>query len=280
LVWFGVAASGYAICAATTLLALEAHVLSPPGDIGWLFGAVGEAIRAGHSPYGFPGPAGSPFFYAPPWALFFGAFTLVPEGVRFTILLLADIAALRYMARSWLGIGFLLCNPIVPFEVAGGTLNLLMAAAIVAGVRGSVALPVVFGLAKISPALALRPSAWRRAAAIALLIAAVTLPWAWLWPAWVVQLWTALGTSFGPMVPVPLAPRLLLAAALLATRRPVAIATAAVVATPAFYWGSLVLLVAPVAIGLDWWDERRSRRERLSLPEAPEAMAVASSSPD
>jgi hypothetical protein len=65
-----------------------------------------------------------------------------------------------------------------------------------------------------------------------------------------------------PQVPISLLIRLPVGLVLVATKTRLRRVTGAAIATPAFDWGSLVLLLAPMAIGLDLWDERQSRRER------------------
>ena len=59
----------------------------------------------------------------------------------------------------------------------------------------------------------------------------------------------------GPVVPIPLPIRAGIALALLALRRSWSRALAAVVATPAFYVASLVLLIAPLCVWLRRWDQ-------------------------
>ena len=58
------------------------------------------------------------------------------------------------------------------------------------------------------------------------------------------------GSDVGPQVPVPFVVRLAVALPLLVARRPWAVALAATLALPAFYWESLVVLVAPLCLFL------------------------------
>ncbi len=240
------------------------------GDIPTIFQPVGDAFRSGQPVYAWKG---LPFFYAPPLVIVIAAISWLPTPVLFTGTLLADIVALRYMARGWLRVGYLLWYVVLPFEFAAGQINIVMAAVLVAAVRGGrTALPALFSLAKISPVLAVNPAKWRPFLAWTLLFVALTLPWWWLWPQWLEQLLRGWQSPVGPQIPIPFLVRLPVGLLLVATRTRLGRVTGAVIATPAFYWGSLVLLLAPVAIGFDLWDERQSRRAQLSAREAQVVM--------
>ena len=222
-----------------------------------MYAAVGRAFWTGGDVYGL-GVASQPFLYSPPWAALFGLF---PSATAIHVAVIAgNLIALRYVAGSWLAVGYLAYFPIVPWELAWGNINIMMAAAIVAGVRGRGALPMAFGLAKWSPWLALSPKAWRGAAAVLGLALVVTLPRLDTWPAWIARLLWMNDHPLGPLVPVPLAIRAGLAVALLAMRRPWSRALAAVVATPAFYVASFVLMIAPICV----WLRRLDRPSAMS----------------
>lgn len=236
------------------------------GDIPTIFQPVGDAFRSGQPVYAWKD---LPFFYAPPLVIVFAALSWLPTPVLFTSILFADVVALRYMAGGWLRVGYLLWYVVLPFEFAAGQLNIIIAAVLVAAVRGSrTALPALFALAKISPALAVNPARWRPFLAWTLLLIALTLPWWWLWAQWLEQLLRGWQTPVGPQIPIPFLVRLPVGLLLVATRTRLGRVTGAVIATPAFYWGSLVLFLAPMAIGFDLWDERQVRRARLSTGEA------------
>jgi hypothetical protein len=217
-----------------------------------MYAAVGRAFWTGADVYGL-GVASQPFLYSPPWAALFGLF---PSAAAIYLAILAgNLAALRYLAGSWLAVGYFAWFPIVPWELAWGNINIMMAAAIVAGVRGGGALPMVFGLAKWSPLLSLSPKAWRGAVVVLGLALVITLPRLDAWPAWMARLLWMTDHPLGPLVPVPLAIRVALALGLVALRRPWSRALAAVVATPAFYVASFVLLLAPICVWLRPWDQ-------------------------
>jgi hypothetical protein len=236
-------------------------LLDPSGsDVGRVFVAAGEAFRAGRPVYTF---GGEPFFYAPPVVLALALFSLLPYPVCFWMVVSANFAALRYLAGSWRGVGYTFwIVPFVPFLPWAGTLDLPMAAVIVLAIRrGYVALPVFFGLMKFSPLLAIDPGRWRRTALVIALGCLVTLPFLWLWEEWFAQLGRAATEPVGPLIPIPFALRLSVGLLFVATRRPVFRAAGAAIATPAFYWHSLVLLLAPLA--LFWQTAKATRGLRL-----------------
>ena len=226
-----------------------------------MYAAVGRAFWNGGDVYSL-GVASQPFLYAPPWAAVFGLF---PSALAIHLAIIAgSLIALRYIAGSWLAVGFFAWFPLVPWELAWGNVNIMMAAAIVAGVRGRGALPMAFGLAKWSPYLAMSPKAWRGAAAVLGIALVVTLPRLDTWPAWMARLLWMNDHPLGPLVPVPLAIRACIALALLAWRRPWSRALAAVIATPAFYVASFVLLIAPISVWLRPWDHPSQIRRRAT----------------
>lgn len=235
---------GYAFAA--LLLAVAAPILGWTGDVGRLWDPVGDAFRAGQPVYVARDYA--PFLYAPPWAVVFGLTSLLPVGLQVALVWALNIAGLRYMAGSWQRVGYVLWFPLVAFSLLGATFNLAMAAVIVAAVRGSTAFPVLFAFAKASPILAVDPRKWRGVLVSAVVLVAITLPWLSLWPQWIAQL---VGNHADVIaIGVPLAVRLPIAVALLLLRRPWARALAAVVAIPAFYPESFVVLLAPLCVWL------------------------------
>lgn len=258
LLTFSIAAGG------VIWFALQAIVLAdkwtiPGGDIRDVFLAAGQAVRDGISPYYLPdNPA--PFFYAPPIAVIFAVISFIPPTVVYVLVVGAEVAALRYMAGNWRRFCYFLWFPVLPFELLGGAINLVVAAAIVAAVRGQAWLAVVGALTKISPILAADPRQWRRYVLPLLVAVVITLPWLWLWGAWANALFTALtGPPLGPLVPVSFALRLPIGLILIATRRPWSRALGAAIATPAFYYVSVVLLIAPVAVWLNRNDGKEMR---------------------
>jgi hypothetical protein len=190
--------------------------------------------------------------YAPPWAVLYAPLSLLPLDVVVAAQFVAQIAALRYVMGSWRAAGLVAWLPIVPRELVTGNVDLLMAAAIYAGVRGvrlSGAAVAVFAVAKFSPVLALArsPREWRPFAVTMAVLVAITLPWAFLWPQWVGIM---LASTAAPLESVPLLPRIPVVLALLAVRRPWSVAAAAALATPAFYFHSGVLLLPAFRLAL------------------------------
>lgn len=212
----------------------------------YLWHEVGADVWAGVSPYAVHGPGG--FFYAPPWAAAFAFLVWVPVPALVGLIFAAEVASLVYLAGSWRRAGYLCWLPMVPLELVGSQWNLVMAAAILAAVRGSPSLAVAVAAAKLSPALSVRPS--RRVAAVALGLVAITVPWLWLWSLWIEQLTATVGVDIAPgaVVPIPWVPRLVVAGVLFAVQRPWSRVLAAIVATPVLYWVSTVLLLALIRV--------------------------------
>jgi hypothetical protein len=144
--------------------------------------------------------------------------------------------------------------PVTVMLVLAGNIDLLIAAAIVLTARGHAG-PLAFtGLAKIAPFLGVPPSGWREAAVVLGVAVLVTLPWLFLWPDWIEYLLRQPASTSVHLGP-PWYLRLPFALALLLVRRPWAPALAVVVAMPAFWLGTLVILIAPIRL---WLDGRRS----------------------
>ena len=95
------------------------------------------------------------FLYAPPWAILWAPISLLPIDLVVAGLLILQVLALRYIVGSWLAVGLVAWIPFVPRELATGNVDFLMAAAILAGIRGSGWPVSLFALAKFSPALVL-----------------------------------------------------------------------------------------------------------------------------
>ena len=100
---FALSVGGYVF--AGLMVALALPIVGWEGDVGRLFDPVGDAFRAGEPIYltGVP----TPFFYAPPWALGFGLVSWLPVSVQVALVWAVNLAALRYMAGSWLRLGWL-----------------------------------------------------------------------------------------------------------------------------------------------------------------------------
>ena len=254
LLAFALSAGGYAFFAVITIVGIgTGQIAIPGGDIVITFDPAGDALRAGMDPYAIP-PFERSLFFAPPWAVIYAALSWLPPSVLHIITIGAGVGSLRYLARSWLGVGFALWLPVIPFELASGNINLIIAATIVAAFRNRAEWLALGTYAKFSPILALRPMMARRfliGMAIGVLI---TLPWPWLWAAWIshdIQAVAELGRVHGPQIPIPSIVRFAAAGVLVALRRPWTSAAAAAIAVPFFYWVSLVLLLAPIAVYLD-----------------------------
>lgn len=258
-----------AFTAIQLVVGYQIHQFVLPGGEVLVYAAAGDALRAGADVYaGVPGT--ETFYYAPTWALFFAAFSWLGPVALQVVMWMVDALCLRYLAGSWLRVGYMGWMPLMAFELASGQVNLVLAVGIVAGLRGASALTVPATLAKLSPVLAVRqPRPFLIGLAVALL---VTLPWLGTWWTWTVKLAGASTLHVGNPIPIPLWVRLVAAAVLLVVgsvgvrrpwptirravmqpEHPWAIALAAAIAIPAFHWASLVVLIAPIVV---WADSR------------------------
>lgn len=214
------------------------------------FWLAGVRLREGQPVYGDTG-AYLAMWYSPPWVVIMGGLSLLPFTVFEIGLLAGQLLALRFLAGSWVDFGLLCWLPFVPRELATGNMDLLIAAALLVACRAGPSWPAsLFAFAKFSPALSLAaPRArWREAAVAAAVLVALTLPWLSLWPAWIGSMMRA-GQELS--VEIPLAPRLVVAAVLLADRRPWSVAAAAATATPAFFFHTPVLYLAAARLWLE-----------------------------
>ena len=245
------AAGGVAFTAVQLIIGSQAGLFPiPPGDE-LIWDRVGDAVWTGAPIYYNAPVLTDSFWYAPPIAVLFAAVSWLPLLAQHALFTVLRVLSLRVIAGSWLGAGIACWFPLVAFELGGGNFNLLIAAAIVAAVGRRPELATLGAFAKFGPALAIDPRDWRRVAVVALALVAITLPWLHLWPEYAGHLVGNLSSQLGPQVPVPFGIRLAFALGLLVVvRRAWARALAATLAIPAFYWGSLVVLIAPVAVVL------------------------------
>ena len=207
----------------------------------------GANVRGGVSPYGGAALASS-FYYAPPWALLLGATTWVGKPTLWALIVVLEILSLRYIAGSWLRVGYFGLCFLTGAEIVSGAFNLVVAAGLAAAVRGDSRLAAFVALAKLSPALAIRE--WREPAIVLGACLLLTLPVLGWWGDWVGALSSA-SSAYTAEVgyhELPLAARLVAALAILVVwRSPRAGALAAAVAIPGLYAISVVLLFALAA---------------------------------
>jgi hypothetical protein len=240
---------GVAFTAIQLIVGTQAGLFPVPGGDELIWDRVGDAIWSGEPIYYLaPVPTDS-FWYAPPVAVLFGALSWMPIVLQHLLFTVLKILSLRVIAGSWIGAGVACWFPLVAFELGGGNFNLLIAAAIVLAIHRHPEGAVVGALAKLGPGLAIDPRDWRRVAIVGAALAAITLPWLRLWPEWATHLIANIGFPLGPQIPISFPVRLAAALAIILVFRTTwARALAATIAIPAFYWGSLVVLIAPVAI--------------------------------
>jgi hypothetical protein len=259
---------GVAFTAVQLVVGMQAGLFPIPGGDELIWDRVGDAIWTGVPIYYVaPIPTNS-FVYSPPLAVIFGLVSWLPLVAQHALFTVLKILSLRVIGGSWVGAGIACWFPLVAFELGGGNFNLIIAAGIVAAIRRRPELAVVGALTKFGPGLAIDPRDWRRASLVGAAMVAITLPWLHLWPEWIANLVAIWGIPFGPQIPISFPVRVAAALVILvAFRTTWARALAATIAIPAFYWGSLVVLVAPVAIVI------RERRVQRMIPLVPEPAA-------
>lgn len=260
--------TGYAITAFVVWWQWTSNFGGLPPDLA-IWDRVGDQVVQGISPYAFAAVHWTQlFFYAPPWALAFGLTSWLPPIVQAGLVLVLGVAGLRYIAGSWLRVGYFGLIPLTGAELGNGSFNLVVAASIAAAMRGDGRLAAWCSLAKVSPILAVRD--YRRAALVLVVAAAVTLPaWHW-WLEWIeLLLWTNANFAIGYQVWFP--GRVAAAVALVVlVQRPWARGLAAAIAIPALYSYSLVLLYPLIAYAA-WW--RRSEPERPAADDPAASVA-------
>jgi hypothetical protein len=235
---------------------LADHGLAP--DLA-IWDRVGDQVRAGVSPYAQDLPYNALFFYSPPWALGFGVISWLPTALQALLVFALEAASLRYVAGSWLRVGYFGLCFVTGGELANGSFNLVLAAGMLKAVRGDPWLAVIGALAKVSPVLAIRN--WRRAAVVLLACVLVTLPVAFWWIDWVRQLQFASNLDIGFGIPELI--RVPLAIALIAVwRSPRARILAAAIAVPSLTIYSVVLLYPVFASGLSLGEGPTARQAR------------------
>ena len=252
---------GVAFVVLQLVIGAQAGIFPIPGRDELIWDRVGDALWTGAPVYYNAPRLTDSFVYAPPLAVVFGAVSWLPIDAQHALFFVLKVVSLRVIAGSWIGAGIACWFPLVAFDLGGGNFNLLVAAAIVAAVLGRPHLAIWAALAKVSPLLAIHPREWRPAIVTLLIAVVITLPWLHLWPEWLGLLAIDAGRTaeLGPQIPIPWAVRLAGAAVLLVVvRTRWARALAAAVAIPAFYWVSLVILLAPAAVFV---------RERLTANE-------------
>jgi hypothetical protein len=222
----------------------------PPHDAA-AYWVAGLHLRAGEAVYQGDGTFLA-FQYAPPFAVIAAVLSFLPLSLVSLLIVAGEVLALRYIAGSWVVAGLLAWLPFVPRELVTGNVNLIMAAVILAGVRGGAGPALaLFALMKFSPALVVRRQ-WRSFLVSGAVLLALTLPWLHLWPEWVAWLATTpdgAGSWLSPWVRVPVA------VGLLALRKPWALAAAAGLLVPGFHPHSLVLLLPAARL---WYQSRRT----------------------
>ncbi len=245
------AVAGALVCAGQVLL--WSSIGAWPFHDTAAYWVAGAHLRAGLPVYGGSIGGYLAMLYSPPWAVLYAPLSLLPLELVAAVQFGAQVLALRYVAGSWRTAGLVSWLPFVTRELVTGNIDFLMGAAIYAccsGARLSGAAVALFSFAKVSPvlSLAVRPSELRSFALASAGLFLISLPWLHLWPEWIATLLTAGATSADA---IPILPRIPLVIVLFAIRRPWAIAAAAGLATPAFYFHSWVLMLPALRLFVD-----------------------------
>ena len=199
------------------------------------------------------------FLYSPVIAWLFAPFSLLPYPLFYALFAAVNLSALVYLVGFELAALLLFAQP-VSNEVARANIHLLLAVAIVVGMRRPAAWAWVL-LTKVSPGVGLLWFAFRRewkalaeAIVVTVLVAGVSFAIAPdLWTGWF-GLLTSNSSATRPnaILPVPVGYRLLAAAALLWLgawrQRPAIVPVAALLALPAIWVNSLAMLVAVIPL--------------------------------
>ena len=201
------------------------------------------------------------FLYSPLVAQLLVPFSALPYTVFYALLALANLGALVYLLGPELAAVSLFLVP-VSNEIARGNIHLLLAAAIVIGLRRPAAWAVVL-LTKVTPGIGLLWFSARRewrALAVAVGTTAVLVVVSFvfapdLWGRWLSMLLSNSGaTRPNAVLHFPVLPRLAVAAVLVAIgawqNRPAIVPVAALLALPAIWVNSLSMLVAVVPLWL------------------------------
>jgi hypothetical protein len=237
----------------------------PGGDVVDFYARAGDALRAGTQVY-FHG-----FLYGPPWAVAFASLSwLGPMAIHIVILVLDCVALWTVCGGNLKRLGYILWFPLIPFEIAAGQLNLIIAGAIVAAQHGRTWPLAAVSLAKVWPAAALPVRDLASFARAFFAICVISLPWLYLWPEWIASLIVTSGQPIGPLVPVPFVFRAVIALVLLVVAKPWTRALAAAIVSPGLYWGQLVVLIAPFGLWLEGRDVRAPVRRPTIGEQQPE----------
>lgn len=210
----------------------------------------GDAVRTGGQVYTTGVAQSGAFLYSPVWAVLFATISWIPGQILQVAIIIADVLSLRYATGSWRAVGWLGLYPLTWFGLASGNIDLLIVGALVASWRHSGVPLAIVSFAKFSPIFGLDPRRIREFVITCAVLAAITLPWAFLWPQYAEFLLRQPAIA-GTVLPIPWWWRVPVALLLLLPRRPWTSALAAIVAIPTLYWYSTLLMIAPMALILD-----------------------------
>ncbi len=250
LLWFG---------ATVASLLIAATIVWSRGVAGWGLDAYAYwSVDLAH-PYTLSVGQYGAFLYGPPLAQVFGVLGHLPWPVFLVSWTGLLIGAYAWMTQRY-ALVVLGLFPAAVLELVNGNIHLLLAAAIAFGFRYPWTWSFVL-LTKVTPGVGLLWFAVRRewrALAVALgataIVAAASFAFApWMWREWLALLsGEAGGATSAHTIPVPLLLRLPVAIVVVVwgarTDRPWTVPVAALLAIPAMWWYSTVMLLAIIPI--------------------------------
>ena len=126
--------TGYAITAFIVWWQWTSNFGGLPPDLA-IWDRVGDQVIQGMSPYAYLQLDWTElFFYVPPWALAFALTGWLPVIAQAGLVMAIGLASFRYIAGSWLRVGYFGLIPLTGAELGNGSFNLLVAAGIGAGI--------------------------------------------------------------------------------------------------------------------------------------------------
>jgi len=262
-VWL--AASTLAIAVIAFLVVRKLPEASLFGSDSYAYWAVDPA-----SPYGGTVGDEDAFLYAPPLAIVFGFLNDIPWPIFRIAWLMAQCAALVWIAREWTLVAIAI--PPVFNELFFGNINLFYAVAIVLGFRFPAAWAFML-LTKVTPGIGLLWFVVRRewqalatvSIATGIIVLVSTLLTPGLWGDWLTVLATSDSMAPPTSYQVPLIPRMVAAAGLIVwgarTDRRWTVPIAVTLALPVIWSAGLSILVALLPL------LREARAKRRDTPE-------------
>ena len=133
--WSGCRSRGTPSSSAILWWGISTGLFWIPGGDTHIWDRAGDTLRAGGEVYAIQPLRNETIWYSPPFVVIFGAVSWLPIEVMYVAIVALEVAALRYLAGSWLGFGLACLFPLTAVELVSGNFNMLVAAAIVAAIQ-------------------------------------------------------------------------------------------------------------------------------------------------